>query len=30
VETLRSRIRAAADEMQARQLARRAQDHSPI
>jgi MerR family copper efflux transcriptional regulator len=30
VETLRSRIRAAADEMQARQLARRAKDRSPI
>lgn len=30
VETLRSRIRAAADEMQARQLARRAKDRSSI
>ena len=30
VETLRFRIRAAADEMQARQLARRAKDRSPI
>ena len=30
VETLRSRIRAAADEMQARQLTRRAKDRSPI
>jgi MerR family copper efflux transcriptional regulator len=30
VETLRSRIRAAANKMQARQLARRAKDRSPI